>query len=348
MSDVEFEFVEYGEEIEPTEGVVALDVGRKLISGVLDHHQKNAENECAATLVIKHPELILNHIKRRKKFKIVTHKYPDFDAVSSSYLTVKIVEKREITPFMRELANYAKLVDSSQIPKNYTLSGTPYALLYAIYQIIKNNIPKENRLHNIGVKRMEIAFEMFNFLEKHFLSGKNVWNNEKLFLGHPLYEQAQKKVLEDYKNYIKDIRRFPKGKVKLLKTSEKELKEVDYIIAIYPSSFLLKEWAKRDKKNSPSKNGFDLIVSSLFQGNFMIAVNSESGTFLKGLGDFLNIKESKKRDEKGLEKEYWYEGDSPFFNHRIVASPSKGTVLTTKEVIDTIKEYLKVLEEKYG
>ncbi len=348
MPDVEFQFVEYGEEFEPQEGVLVLDVGRKLEKGILDHHQETAEDECAATLVVKYPQYILSHLDGKNSFKIITHKYPDFDAVSSSYLALKLLEYGKVTDFMRELSSYAKLVDSSRIPKNYTLSGTPYAILYAIYQNIKSELPKENRLYHIGIKRMKIAFELFDFLKERFERGENVWNNEKIFMGNQLYERAQKKVLDDYKNYLKDIKNFTKGKVKLLKTDESSLKEVDYLIAIHPSSFLLKEWAKRDRENSPSSEGFSLIVSSLFTGNFMIAVNYESGTFLKGLGEFLNKAEEKKRKEKNIPMEFWYEGNSPFFNHRIVASPSKGTILSNVEVVSAIRDYLRYIEKIYG
>jgi len=61
--EVTYQFVNYGEDLKPAKGVLVLDVGMKTVPGVIDHHHPEAEVECTASLIAKHPYLVLDHIK---------------------------------------------------------------------------------------------------------------------------------------------------------------------------------------------------------------------------------------------------------------------------------------------
>ncbi|UCE21369.1 MAG: hypothetical protein JSV46_03855, partial [Candidatus Aminicenantes bacterium] len=102
--DVSYQFVNYGEVLKPVEDFLALDVGMKTVPGVIDHHHPKAEVECTASLIIKHPHLVLDHIKREEKtgikkdsiqLCIITHRLPDFDSISSVFLALKLIETGE-------------------------------------------------------------------------------------------------------------------------------------------------------------------------------------------------------------------------------------------------------------
>ena len=342
-----FEFVDYGKELFPEEGTIIVDVGKKLEEGILDHHQPDAENECAASLVVKHPELILGHLKGKKKFKLITHRYPDFDAVSAAFLVEKLIERGKITNSMKKIAEYAKVVDSSDLPPSIPLEDTPYAVLYSLFHKInysRGSSDNLNKVDYIGYKRIRIAFELLTKLENIVEEGENIFTAMRSLSGYVDYERARRDIFEDYKNYLSDVRRASIGEIELLTKDGDSLRRVDYFLIINPSSYLLKDWIKRDYKNSPSKKGFSLLISSLYPGNFIIATSPSSGTYLKGLGEVLNKAEKGKREKRGLQFSEWYKGDSPFFNYRIVASPSDGTVLTKEEVISSLKEYLESIK----
>jgi len=89
---VNFQFAPYGKEFLPEPGTIVPDVGMKTVPGVIDHHQPEAEAECAASLVVKHPELVLSHLQKNEpEITIITHRLPDFDASSAIFLTLKLL-----------------------------------------------------------------------------------------------------------------------------------------------------------------------------------------------------------------------------------------------------------------
>ena len=62
--EVTYQFVNYGENLRPTKGVLILDVGMKTVPGAIDHHHSGAEMECTASLIAKYPNLVLEHIRK--------------------------------------------------------------------------------------------------------------------------------------------------------------------------------------------------------------------------------------------------------------------------------------------
>ncbi|MDW3229895.1 MAG: hypothetical protein PHQ48_08670 [Acidobacteriota bacterium] len=112
--DLNYEFAPYGQEFRPEAGIIVLDVGLKTVPGVIDHHHPEAEPECTASLIVKYPELVLNHFgDKTEKLTIITHRLPDFDAVSAIFLTLKLLETRTLDPAMIKLASYARMADFS-------------------------------------------------------------------------------------------------------------------------------------------------------------------------------------------------------------------------------------------
>ena len=58
MARFHHSFVPWGFPLEPREGVVAVDVGNKAVPGVIDHHQADVAYGCAASLIVRDPELL--------------------------------------------------------------------------------------------------------------------------------------------------------------------------------------------------------------------------------------------------------------------------------------------------
>jgi hypothetical protein len=341
MPEIKFRFLGYGEELIPQQNTIILDVGKKLDFGILDHHQKLAPNECAASLVVKYPQYILEHLKGEKNITIITHKYPDFDAVASSYLTKRLIETGKVSESMIKIAQYAKIVDSANLPINIPLEDTPYAILYSLFHKINYFGERKDKIQYIGEKRMQIGFSLLSEIEVKVREGIDVSQSISSLSGFKEYEKARQMINFDYMEYLTDVKRAGKGTIKLLREDNRGLKSVDFFYIINPKSYLLKDWIKRDFKNSPSGKGFSLIISSLYEGNFMIATSPLSETYLKGLGELINNWEKEKREKRNIEFLSWYEGDSPFFNYRIIASPGDGTILTREELLDIFRGYLK-------
>ncbi len=333
--EVIFQFAPYGKEFSPQPETIVLDVGLKSVPGVIDHHQSDAEPECAASLVVRHPELVLEHIKNLpERLTIITHRLPDFDAVSAIFLTLELLELRTVDRAMVKLAEYAKMVDSACLPKNIELSATPYALLRAIFA----NIQKPEEEANL--ERIQEGLRMMKLLYEQASLGRDIVANRPIFQGIDRYEKAMHRVEDDYFNYYEDLDRAEMVQLYLPLTQAPGYKLVDGLMIQNPKSFLTKEWARRDVFNSPLGKGFSFLLTSFGGKRFIIGVDPESQVNLKGLGSLLNQKEQKKREQNGRPSgERWYEGNCPFFDYRIIDSPQDGPSLSYQEVVDTVFEF---------
>lgn len=333
--EVIFQFAPYGQEFSPQPGTIVLDVGMKTVPGVIDHHQPEAEAECAASLVVKHPELVLDHIREiPDKITIITHRLPDFDAISAIFLTLKLLENQRVDAAMKKIAEYARMVDSATIPKNIELSATPYALLRAIFV----NIQKTEEEANL--ERVNEGLRLMKLLYEQALLGRDIIANRPIFQGIDRYEKAMHRVEDDYFSYLEDLEKAEIIKLNLPLSNGQGFKTVDGLVVQNPKSFLLKEWCRRDIFNSPLGKGFTFLLSNFGGKRFIIGVDPEMGVNLKGLGALLNEKEKQKREKTGRPlSERWYEGNCPFFDYRIIDSPQDGPSLTQREVMETIFQF---------
>lgn len=180
-----YRFVAYGEDIRPEPGVLVLDVGMKTVPGVIDHHHPGAEPECAASLVVKHPDLVLGHDLNPLR-EVVTHRLPDFDALSAIFLALRLLETRRINPAMERLAAYAKIVDSASLPPSIDLGATPYSILRAMFAGRKGPEEAANEA------RVGEGLKFMRFLHAKAQEGEDILENRRLFGGIERYERAQK------------------------------------------------------------------------------------------------------------------------------------------------------------
>ncbi len=341
--EVTYQFVPYGQKLSPEEHTLALDVGMKTTPGIIDHHHPKAEIECTASLITKSPSLVLDHIKREdiqgsKKapysMRIITHRFPDFDAVSSVFLVLKLLEIGRIDDSMEKIAQYAKLVDSASLPKAIDLPSTPYSVLRGLFKKIK----KEEEQANI--ERINEGLKFMKFLYSRSEEGYEIIQNRQLFSAIDRYARAMREAEDDYFGYLSDLNRSQKHVLYLPQISGKGRKKVDGLFVKNPRSFLLKEWARRDSHNSSLKEGFSFLMSNFWNKRYILGVDPEKGVNLRGLGDLLNQKESIKREEIGRPLNLrWYDGNCPFFNYRIIDSPQDETSLSHQDIVDAILSF---------
>ena len=341
IAEVTYQFVNYGEHLKPAKNALALDVGMKTVPGVIDHHHPEAEVECTASLIAKYPHLVLDHIKRegsgeeKKKplrLHIITHRLPDFDSLSSIFLSIKLLETGQVDPHMEKIALYTKMVDSSSLPKEIDLSSTPYSILRSLFTGLYREDEKET-----SQERIREGLKFMNFLYSKSVEGYEIIQNRVLFSGIDRYQRAMLKAENDYINYLSVIGRSRKVILFLPLISGKGKKKVDGLIIKNPRSFLLKDWAHRDRKNSSLQEGFSFLLTNFGNKIYILGVDPEKEVNLRGLGDMLNEKETNKRAEEGRPLgPRWYDGNCPFFNYRIIDAPQDVTSLSHAEIVEAL------------
>jgi hypothetical protein len=341
--EIIYEFVPYGERFEPRPATIVLDVGMRTVPGVIDHHHPEAEPECTASLIVRHPGLVLDHLGEYRRdnperslppLRVITHRLPDFDSLASIFLTLKLLETGKIDPSMERIARYTRLVDSASLPKNMELSATPYAILRALF----SGVRQEESEINQG--RLAEGLRFMRFLHSKSEEGYAIEENRALFSGIDRYERAMRKVENDYFQYLDDLGRAERILLDLPLSGSSGRRPVDGLVVRNPRSFLLKEWARRDVAPSPLQKGFSLLVTSFGGQRYILGVDPASGVNLRGLGGLLNQKEKEKRAAAGLPvSQLWYEGNCPFFDCRIIDSPQDGTALKDEDVIACLRAF---------
>lgn len=340
---VNYKFVNYGEDLSPEEGAIVLDVGLKTVPGVIDHHHPGAEPECTASLLAKYPRLVLDHLKpgefreesgEARRLMIITHRLPDFDSVASIFLTLKILELGRVDASMAKIAAYAKLVDSARLPPNIDLAATPYSILRALFAGAKKDEMELSR------DRADEGLRFMRFLYTKSEEGMEITQNRLLFKGIDRYERAMRRAEDDYFRYLADLGRSRMIALELPLVSGRGFRLVDGLVVRNPRSFLLKELARRDMSNSPRRAGFSFIMTNFGDERYTLGVDPEKGINLRGLADILNAREFGKRAARGRPPGMrWYDGNCPFFNFRIVVSPQDGTFLKQEEIADCLMAF---------
>ncbi len=329
-----YAFVPYGTEFEPEEATLVLDVGMRTTPGVIDHHHPSAEPECTASLITKHPSLVLDHIRTVTPAQIITHRRPDFDAISAIFLSLKLLEKGKVDSTMQEMAAYTKMVDSASLPKEWDLPSTPYAILRALFLNIRKKEDAADR------DRVSEGLKFMNFIYTKMNEGQDILQNKSLFSGIGRYERAIQKAEADYFNYLHDLEKAHTLRISLPLLSGKGQKIVDAFIVKNPQSYLLKDWARRDRVHSPLKQGFSFLMTNFNDRRYILGVDPEQEVHLKGLGDLLNQREEEKRQAQKREFPCrWYDGNCPLFNFRIIDSPQDETSLSYGEIVAIVKKF---------
>jgi hypothetical protein len=341
--DISYEFVNYGENLFPQPETIILDVGMKTVPGVIDHHHPEAEPECTASLIIKYPRLVLDHLKSGlgketvqgpASLRVVTHRLPDFDALSSIFLVLKLLELGKVDASMEKIAGYARMVDSASLPREIDLTTTPYSILRALFSGAKKEEAEINR------ERVTEGLKFMKFLYAKAEEGYHILENRRLFAGIDRYERAMRKIEDDYFHYLGDFRKAQKVSLDLPLAAGQGRKKVDGLIVRNPSSFLLKEWARRDINHTPLAEGFSFLMTNFGNRRYILGVDPARGINLKGLGNLLNQKEEEKRAISGIAFPFrWYEGNCPFFNYRIIDSPQDGTLLSHEEIVELLLNF---------
>ena len=334
-----------------------FDTGNHLGDGIIDHHQPGTEDLCVTSLVALFPEKYLGHIdKNLEEINIITHFFPDFDAIGSTYLAIKWLENRQMLENANIISDYINEVDSGKLTLDINFPLSPASMILAISDIISNNseIP-------FPEKHKTILDRSYKFLDKIFEIFKvksNPWSVDFLE-GLTDFDVEVGNIHKDVEDYKLDLQKSQFLTLKLVNNKTNVLENVDFIATDKPKSFLWKYWVRGDRLNSPLKNGF--IFTCAFFDTFknqnrnraIIATDPNTPYALKGLGILIERLEIEKLLEIGETEENltnnsrpgfhradpWYDGRAPVHNYTIIDAPRAGSVLSNDDIIDIIGRY---------
>ena len=334
-----------------------FDTGNHLSDGIIDHHQPGTEDLCVTSLVALYPEKYLGHIdKSLDEVNIITHFFPDFDAIGSTYLAIRWLKEGKMPDNANILADYVNEVDSGKLTLDINYPISPASMILAI----SDKISKDNNVA-FPNKHKEILDNSYSFLDRVFEilpQNSNPWRVD--FLENLIaFQEYKENIKKDVFDYQEDLNRSIFLTTKLINNQTNIIEDVDFIATDNPKSFLWKYWVRGDRNNSPQKNGF-IFTCAFFdtfkaQGRNRAIISTDPNTpySLKGLGLLIERLEIEKllylgetigsltdNSRPGFHRaDPWYDGRAPVHNYTIIDAPRVGSTLSNDELIDIIGRY---------
>ena len=345
-------FVPFGSILVPETGKLALDVGNSLLPGVIDHHQPGAEEECAASLVLRYPHFVLDHLKGTpiEEITIITHVSPDLDAVTSAFFAQSLLTNGHPPPFSEAIAEYVRDVDRGICFRLPGVVVTVYSIFTALCELIRSEAKdKKWPAEKTYRMRMEKGFSLWQYVMSVMDEHIDLHDSRIFEPSHP-FQDAQDLVTKDYAVYIQDLRRSKQMQFVLPHKSDNRSGMADALMVVDPESLLFRSWARGDSQHSPGGRGFAMLAVNYEYERYIISVDPQSPYYLRGLGDLLEKAEIRKRKALGKERQGeprpgynipdpWYDGRNPLHNYTIVDTPRGGTVLDWGEIQKIILRY---------
>ena len=347
MKPIRFEFVPLGSVMEAAAGVIAVDVGSKCIPGVIDHHFADAGDECAASLVVKKPELVLDHLSETGRLKaVVMHREPDLDCVVSAYLVMRLAADHMLPAGAEALAEYTRLVDSGLVLRGDSLGTSLWGLYTAAMHLQAADPDAEgDRQYEAWVRR---GFEL---VECAFEARPRQASEVMVSLDSTCGDRERQFVETDARRYDDDRERSQSLEIEL-PVPVGDTERVKGLVTTAPSASLFKHFARSDGNVFTHVVYPGVVTTSRGDqaDRHVISVAPESGVWLKGLGSVLEAEELAMRARTGAVRnglprwpdvtcdDPWYDGRSPLHRYTIVDSPRDGTVLDVERVQKIAKD----------
>lgn len=401
-----------GYKFAPAENTYYLDLGASTEPGVFNYRSISTSKRTAkstTSLLLKNIEKAKDNFNPEKtekdeggeyvKITIVCPEYQDFDCYAAAYLLQYYLKEiacgNEISfdsnrNIYNLLGNYVDAINSGRLILDETQLETPYAIAIVIQDVIKEN-NKQSDYQEILMDSFKRGIELISCLVQGFenkrrIALSNYENIPRFYLSlHSkdiippnCFTEEKQYLRNDHDKYLNDIKSKStvdrRIKLPYINGDEIEIREVDALFfTSAPSCRLHKHWAKKDKQNSPSKNGFVLTFIPIEDNHskfhffpngepiktnrVIISVTQESGVCLYGLGEALekaelkieeeliikrnmNVDEWRSRQDVRYNEEWcinidpWYDGRH--HNYTIVDSPSDHNSLMCIEQIAEI------------
>ena len=351
MSEINYSFVPAGSVVVAEPGKVYVDVGNDFGPGVLDHHHPDAPDACASLLALNHPDLILSQRIPLQTVTILTHQYPDLDAIGSAWFASRHLHNEDFTDADEMIADYICAIDRGYTTLHPDRPLTAYAVMMMRLDKIYSS---QQETDEKSLNALLSGFEILDTFSNH-IKFSNDLNDSDWVSKLPGIQQEINAISEDLNLYKKDIAKAKIFECQLPRKDGVGHEPVKGIRITQPESRLFKSWARGDAKNSQS-SGFVFSVIQLTHSRTIISVSPESNVFLKGLGDILEQAETEQRQLEGRmivgenrpgynSPDPWYDGRSPLHDFTIIDSPRSGTVLDLETIMLCIDQYCRSNEQ---
>lgn len=346
---------------------VWVDVGNRVAPRVFDHHSGDTSALSASHLILtNYKELLLEAVSPSHEITLVLHANPDLDAVTGAWLINKILLPGvdfKATP------EYKTIVDIvSENDQGLIRTDTPERCWPIVMRLLIGNEYSDLDDEKTVVTSLKLLEKTLRILNQ----GGSMEDAAEAIIT-PSVEALIKKSNADY---LEDIKRATFFQTRLPSNSSENDKSdwvlVDGIFLHNPTSLLFKELVRCDKKNSPMKKGFPLLIVAWdvdMQADpplrrYIISTDPLAGVHLKGLGKLLEEMEQAKENKlsipllPGRERvgegkgRHGYNVASPWYDGRghnftIVDSPSVrigkknvcASILSPEEVLAVMSQF---------
>ena len=333
------DFVPMGFVASPERGVVYLDTGNAAQPGIIDHHFEQRRADSACESLVKHPDLLLEHVKGLPPSQIEfrLHAQPDFDCVAALYAAHELLANQPRHDLLRRLAEYASKVDRACLPH-------PEWLNVSVYGVFRAHQLLASRHHGAAcddLRRVEYGLRVIDAAMFLMEARPQDGDLASIFQFEPDWFTEERELLErDLATYHEDVAlRSHTYAARVNGLPEPVLG----IWLDHPRSLFFRVWGWNDP-NAPGGRGYPFLAidfSMPGKNRFVIGVSPESGTNVNGLGQLLERHETEKRERLGKQRpiqpirypadnsDPWYFGQG--HNYALVDSPGQGTILTAEE-----------------
>jgi len=344
---IDFAFVKAGSDALPTPGRVYVDVGNRFADGVLDHHAPGTPAQCSAQLALDHLRHVWSQVGADGRVTILTHEYPDMDAVSGIYFARAHLLGEPLDAAARAWAGYACAVDRGYTRLDPSRPVRPYSVfMLHLRQASEGaeDAPAASR------RSLQAGLWLVHTLLAQLRRGIAL-DDPAIVAGIGELDPSVQAVRADHAAYLRDLLRADCFHCRLPRADGRGLSSVPGIWIDRPRAALFKSWARGDRRAAARPDGFVFTGVQLSDERAILSVAPGSGVTLRGLGDRLEAAETRKRARLGRPRtgehrpgydapDPWYDGRAPLHAYTIVDAPRAGTVLTAAEIRATFDQVL--------
>jgi len=333
------DFVPMGFVAAPERGVVYLDTGNARQPGIIDHHFGGHDMHSACELLLRQPELLLDHLRGvpLSQIEFRLHAQPDFDCAATLYAAYELLGKRPRHDLLLALAAYDSQIDQGRIPNPTRLSDSLIGVFIAHQRRVADasgGRASDWHLLEAGLRVIDAAL--------YLLEANPAAHLSHIFKSRPEWFPEERRLIQD------DRRRYDED---MALRSHSYFAHVNGLAAPveglwldHPQSIFYKLWVKTalNERGEERFRFMTLDLSPAEKNRFIIRVDPDSGTDLNGLGQLLEQHETRKRQELGKNRpiepiRYPAENSDPWYfgqghQYTILDAPYEGTVLTAAEV----------------
>lgn len=351
MPVIRYRFVPMGAVAEPVPGRLYLDVGNRLEAGIIDHHQPDAPDRCTAALVLERPELVLaqtRDLKPGEPLEIIVHQGVDLDGISAIFLAEALLGGR-LTEGAALWAEYVCRVDRGHTRLDPHRPITPYSVFYARLHLATTGADHRGS-DAAGLAAIEAGKRLVAWIIRRLDAGVALDVVGDDLSAEPAFAPEVAFIRHDLARYGSDLARAERIAPRLPKRGGGR-EAVPGLWVERPAALLFKAWARGDAAGAGDPRGFVFIALAPSDHRIILSVQPDSGFWLKGLGEELEIAETEKRRRLGRERrgeprpgyaspDPWYDGRSPLHGYTIVDAPNGGTLQTEREIREVFRQWV--------